>query len=93
MTEAKTKTITFEKGYRRLQEIADNVNRDEIDVDEMADLFAEGKGLERALTEHLAAQKTRIERIERGEEVQTFRIATESANGNGRAKKSEDVLS
>jgi len=80
----KTKTITFENGYRRLQEIADEVNRAEIPVDRMGDLFAEGKGLEKALTDHLAAQKARIEQIERGEEVQTFRIATEkSANGNG----------
>jgi exodeoxyribonuclease VII small subunit len=81
MTETKTKTITFENGYRRLQEIADEVNRAEIPVDRMGDLFAEGKGLEKALTDHLAAQKARIEQIERGEEVQTFRIATESATG------------
>ncbi len=90
----KTKTITFENGYRRLQEIADEVNRAEIPVDRMGDLFAEGKGLEKALTDHLAAQKARIEQIERGEEVQTFRIATESANGNGNgnsAESSEDV--
>ncbi len=91
MTKTKTKTITFENGYRRLQEIADEVNRAEIPVDRMGDLFAEGKGLEKALTDHLAAQKARIEQIERGEEVQTFRIATASANGNESGK--EDDLS
>ena len=70
--------ITFEQGYRRLQEIADEVNQSEIPVDRMGDLFAEGKGLERALTDHLDAQKARIERIERGEEIQAFRITSEA---------------
>ena len=66
--------VTFEEGYRRLQEIAEEVNKDEVPVDRMGDLFAEGKGLDKALTDHLAEQKTRIERIERGEEIQAFRI-------------------
>jgi exodeoxyribonuclease VII small subunit len=68
------RTITFEEGYRRLQEIADEVNETEVPVDRMGDLFAEGKGLDRALTDHLAKQKERIEKIERGEEIQAFRI-------------------
>jgi exodeoxyribonuclease VII small subunit len=70
--------ITFEAGYRRLQEIAEQVNQTEVPVDRMGDLFAEGKGLDRALTDHLAEQKARIERIERGEEIQAFRIASPS---------------
>ena len=44
MTEPKA--ITFEKGYLRLQEIAEEVNRAEVPVDRMGDLFAEGKGSE-----------------------------------------------
>jgi exodeoxyribonuclease VII small subunit len=72
MTEPKD--ITFEDGYRRLQEIAEQVNEAEVPVDRMGDLFAEGKGLDKALTDHLAEQKTRIERIERGEEIHAFRI-------------------
>ncbi len=79
-------TITFEKGYQRLQEIAEEVNRAEVPVDRMGDLFAEGKGLEKALTDHLSAQKARIEQIERGEEVQTFRIASESEAQAGGAE-------
>jgi exodeoxyribonuclease VII small subunit len=71
--------ITFEEGYRRLQEIAEQVNQAEVPVDRMGDLFAEGKGLDKALTDHLAEQKTRIERIERGEEMQAFRIVAPSA--------------
>jgi exodeoxyribonuclease VII small subunit len=70
--------ITFESGYRRLQEIADEVNQSEVPVDRMGDLFAEGKGLERALTDHLDAQKARIEKIERGEEIQAFQITSGS---------------
>lgn len=81
MTEPRA--ITFEKGYLRLQEIAEEVNRTEVPVDRMGDLFAEGKGLEKALTDHLAAQKARIEQIERGEEVQTFRITGEPDGENG----------
>lgn len=81
-------TISFEKGYRRLQEIADEVNRSEVPVDRMGDLFAEGKGLEKALTDHLAAQKARIEKIERGEEIQAFRI---TGGGDGDAARPTEV--
>lgn len=76
-------TITFEQGYRRLQEIADEVNQSEVPVDRMGDLFAEGKGLERALTDHLAEQKARIEKIERGEEIQAFRVTSEPSADQG----------
>ena len=69
--------ITFEKGYRRLQVIAEEVNSNEVPVDRMAELFAEGRGLDKALTDHLAAQKARIEKIESGEEIQAFQIVGE----------------
>lgn len=78
MTEPKA--ITFEKGYLRLQEIAEEVNRAEVPVDRMGDLFAEGKGLEKALTDHLEGQKARMERIERGEEIQAFQITSENGD-------------
>ncbi|HWB69451.1 MAG TPA: exodeoxyribonuclease VII small subunit [Solirubrobacterales bacterium] len=80
---SESKAITFEEGYRRLQEIADEVNETEVPVDRMGDLFAEGKGLDKALTDHLAEQKERIERIEKGEEVQAFRIASPSSGKSG----------
>jgi exodeoxyribonuclease VII small subunit len=78
-TSAEATPITFEAGYRRLQEIAEEVNESEVPVDRMADLFAEGKGLDKAMTDHLAAQKARIERIERGQEIQAFRIVARGA--------------
>ena len=75
----KPTTITFSKGYERLQEIANEVNQAEIPVDVLGDRFAEGKGLEKALNDYLAGERARIEQIERGEEVQPFEIVSESA--------------
>ena len=53
----KPTTITFSEGYERLQEIADEVNQAEIPVDVLGDRFAEGKGLEKALSDYLAGGK------------------------------------
>ena len=66
--------ITFEAGYRRLQDIAERLGSDEVPVHEMCDLFAEGKGLEQALGTYLAEQKARVEAIERGEGMRAFRV-------------------
>ena len=41
----------------------------------MCDLFAEGKGLEQALTAFLDTERARVEAIERGEGVHAFRIS------------------
>ena len=45
----------------------------------MCDLFAEGKGLELALTEFLDTQRQRVEAIERGEGIRRFRISRAAA--------------
>ena len=66
--------ITFEAGYRRLQDIAERLGSDEVPVHEMCDLFAEGKGLEQALGTYLAEQKARVEAIERGQGMRAFRV-------------------
>jgi exodeoxyribonuclease VII small subunit len=66
--------VSFEHGYGRLQEIAGRLNSEEVPVHEMCDLFAEGKGLEKALTGYLDTQKARVEEIERGEGIQIFRV-------------------
>lgn len=66
--------ITFEAGYRRLQDIAERLGSDEVPVHEMCDLFAEGKGLEQALGQYLSQQKERVEAIERGEGMRAFRV-------------------
>jgi exonuclease VII small subunit len=70
----KATAITFEDGYRRLQEIAERVGSEEVPVHEMCDLFAEGKGLDQALSGYLAKQKARVEAIDQGEGVQRFEI-------------------
>jgi exodeoxyribonuclease VII small subunit len=70
--------LTFEAGYARLQAISQRVTSEDVPVAEMCDLFAEGKGLEKALTEYLEEQKRRVEAIERGEGVQPFRIVAPS---------------
>ena len=75
------KPITYEDGYRRLQEITEEVNQAEVPVDRMADLFAEGKGLDKALSEYLAGQKARIDRIERGEDLRAFRVVSPTDEG------------
>ena len=82
--------ITFEAGYRRLQDIAERLGSDEVPVHEMCDLFAEGKGLEQALGEYLSVQKERVEAIERGEGMRAFRVvppgeAPPAASANGGA--------
>jgi exodeoxyribonuclease VII small subunit len=66
--------VTFEAGYRRLQEIAERLGSDEVPVHEMCDLFAEGKGLEQALGSYLSEQRERVEAIERGQGLRAFRV-------------------
>jgi exodeoxyribonuclease VII small subunit len=78
--------ITFEAGYRRLQDIAERLGSDEVPVHEMCDLFAEGKGLEQALGDYLSQQKERVEAIERGEGMRAFRVVPPGAEGAGGAQ-------
>jgi exodeoxyribonuclease VII small subunit len=71
--------LTFEAGYTRLQTISQRVTSEEVPVAEMCDLFAEGKGLQKALTEYLDDQKSRVEAIERGQGIQAFRVVAPAA--------------
>lgn len=72
--------LTFEEGYTRLQTISQRVTAEEVPVAEMCELFAEGKGLQKSLTEYLDEQKGRVEAIERGEGIQAFRIVAPPAS-------------
>ena len=74
-TDARATELSFEAGYARLQAIASRLNEDDVPVSEMCDLFAEGKGLELALTGFLDTERARVEAIERGEGVRQFRIS------------------
>jgi exonuclease VII small subunit len=71
--------LTFEQGYDRLQEIARRLGDQQVSVSEMCELFAEGRGLELALTEFLDHERARVEAIERGEDVRAFRISRAGA--------------
>jgi exodeoxyribonuclease VII small subunit len=71
--------LTFEEGYTRLQTISQRVTSEDVPVAEMCALFAEGKGLQTALTEYLDEQKGRVEAIERGEGIQAFHIVAPAA--------------
>jgi exonuclease VII small subunit len=77
-----TKELTFEAGYERLRTIAERINKEEVPVSEMCDLFAEGKGLEQALTGYLDTQTQRVQAIERGEGIQAFRIVAPAPDGS-----------
>jgi len=70
------KELTFEEGYERLKAIAARLDEEEVPVSELCELFAEGKGLERALSEYLEQQQGRLEEIERGEGVPPFKIVS-----------------
>lgn len=67
--------LTFEQGYERLQAISARLGASDVPVAEMCDLFAEGKGLERALGEFLQTQRARVAEIEAGDGVKAFKIA------------------
>lgn len=71
---SQTCELTFEAGYERLQTIARRLGEEEVPVSEMCDLFAEGKGLEQALTSYLDTQRERVEAIDQGKGVQSFRV-------------------
>ncbi len=87
-----TTELTFESGYERLRTIAGRLNEEEVPVSEMCDLFAEGKGLEQALTDYLDTQRERVEAIERGEGIQAFRITSAAADSNARDDVDELVI-
>jgi exodeoxyribonuclease VII small subunit len=81
--------ITFEEGYERLKAIAARIDEEEVPVSELCELFAEGKGLERALSSYLESQQGRLEEIERGEGVASFQVVSASSPGTERSANSE----
>jgi exodeoxyribonuclease VII small subunit len=84
--------VTFEAGYRRLQDIAERLGSDEVPVHEMCDLFAEGKGLEQALADYLSQQKARVEAIERGEGMRAFRVVPPCARSAAEGAAGEEAV-
>lgn len=66
--------VTFEEGYRRLQEIVRKLDRDDITVHETCELFREGKALEAALRAYLDQREGELREIEEGRGLPVIEI-------------------
>jgi exodeoxyribonuclease VII small subunit len=70
--------ITFEDGYEELKRIVTRLDAEDVSVHEMCELFARGKGLEKALRGYLDTQQGKLEEIEAGENLPEFTIIAPS---------------
>lgn len=70
----KSQKITFEEGLEQLGELVNYLDSEDISVHEMTELFAKGKGLEKALREYLEKQQGRLEEIDEGNDIPTYEI-------------------
>jgi len=70
--------VTFEEGYEELKRIVARLDAEDVTVHEMCELFARGKGLERALRDYLDTQKGKLDEIEAGENLPEFTIIAPS---------------
>jgi exodeoxyribonuclease VII small subunit len=70
--------ITFEDGYEELKRIVARLDAEDVSVHEMCELFARGKGLEKALRGYLETQQGKLEEIEAGENLPEFSIVAPS---------------
>ena len=73
--------VTFEDGYEELKRIVTRLDAEDVTVHEMCELFARGKGLERALRGYLERQKGKLDEIEAGENLPDFTIIAPSPPG------------
>jgi exodeoxyribonuclease VII small subunit len=78
MAEATT-AVTFENGYEQLKDIVNRLDAEDVSVHESCDLFAQGKGLEKALRTYLTEQKGKLDDIEAGQNLPEFRIVAPDA--------------
>lgn len=75
--------VTFEAGYEELKTIVARLDAEDVSVHEMCELFARGKGLEKALRGYLTTQQGKLDEIEAGENLPEFRIVAPSDGGGG----------
>lgn len=76
---AEATDVTFEQGYEELKRLVVRLDADDVTVHEMCELFARGKGLEKALRSYLAEQQGKLDEIEAGENLPEFRVVAPSA--------------
>lgn len=72
--------VTFEDGYDELKSIVEHLDTEDVSVHEMCQLFARGKGLEKALRSYLTTQQGKLDEIEAGEHLPEFAIVAPSAS-------------
>lgn len=58
-----TKTIKFEDQMKRLQEIVENLEKDDIDLDKSIELYEEGLSLSKSLKSQLEKFEDKISKI------------------------------
>lgn len=85
--------VTFEDGYEELKSIVTRLDAEEVSVHEMCELFARGKGLEKALRGYLETQQGQLNEIEAGENLPEFAIVAPSAPAAGESVVSGDETS
>ena len=71
--------VTFEAGYDDLKSIVARLDAEDVCVHEMCELFARGKGLEKALRGYLSTQQGKLDEIEAGDHLPEFAIVAPSA--------------
>lgn len=71
--------VTFEGGYEELKGIVARLDAEDVSVHEMCELFARGKGLEKALRGYLTTQQGTLDEIEAGDNLPEFAIVAPSA--------------
>lgn len=74
--------ITFEAGYEELKRIVARLDAEDVSVHVMCELFARGKGLEKALRGYLATQQGKLDEIEAGENLPEFTIVAPTVPSN-----------
>jgi exodeoxyribonuclease VII small subunit len=70
--------VTFEVGYDELKSIVERLDAEDVSVHEMCELFARGKGLEKALRGYLTTQQGKLDEIEAGEHLPEFDVVAPS---------------
>ncbi len=73
-SQVKPREIVFETGYERMKEIGGRLDSGDVTVAEMCDLYAEGKGLGRALMEYLDEREGELQEIDEGRNLPRFKV-------------------
>lgn len=72
--------VTFEGGYEELKSIVARLDAENVSVHVMCELFARGKGLEKALRGYLTTQQGKLDEIEAGDDLPEFAIVAPGAS-------------